>query len=172
MGRLLLAIVTCTLSVGCMQVTFTPTVKDYLPHKLAVEPEVFIDRLPSWAYDSVGIIEVKTSAGTDLTTVLKAVKKKGQEIGCEIVVDRAIHRVGAAGLPRWTVAATTAGDRPWLPEPPRRSASPYFGYGLSYPYSAPSQTQPTYSSGPTQVDTREFICGMYRRDAPPSQPPP
>jgi hypothetical protein len=116
----------------------------------------------------VGIIEVVPGAGTTLREIFDFAKKKGQELGCEIVVDRAIHRLSVSDFPRWSFSLPESD--PLAPPnrgPTRAAAPPYFGYT----YSAPAPATTVYvSSGPSTPPIHyEYICGMYRRTAP--QPP-
>jgi hypothetical protein len=59
------------------------------------DPEVFLDRLPDQPYRAVGIIEVQGPGSMELGSMVNEARAKGGELGCDVVVDRAIHRVAA-----------------------------------------------------------------------------
>lgn len=73
---------------GCIRSSFTQTDGQFAPAVSNVMPSFYLDRLPPQSYRSVGIIEVIASAGTDLSAVMRAAIEKGQELGCQVVVDR------------------------------------------------------------------------------------
>jgi hypothetical protein len=153
---------------GCVSATFTQTSQSYVVHRLEAPPEVFVDRLPQSAFDSVGIIEVQAPASADLSMILDAAKSKGQDVGCDVVVDRAIYRVGGANLRRWTVALAADADSAPPPSARRHSGDPYLGYAY---VPAPQPAPIVYAPAPPP-ERREFICGIYRRDSPePDEPP-
>jgi hypothetical protein len=77
---------------GCIYATFVPTDVTFAPHA-APEPAVYVDRLPPFGYRPVGIIEVTASASTSLGDVMATAARKGAEVGCDVVVERSIHRV-------------------------------------------------------------------------------
>jgi hypothetical protein len=152
------------LASGCVNASFTKTSDDYVVHEVDTLPEVFIDKLPEQAYDPVGIIEIHAPQAASLGEVMRAAAEKGQEVGCDVVVDRSIHRVDGARLRRWTVIVAV--DVPASPTgEPRRPVSPYLGmiggdplrhtFGSTVIYN-------NYSSPSVPMDKREFVCGIFR----------
>jgi hypothetical protein len=134
-------------SAGCVSSTFVATdARAY--GRPSTRPEIFIDRLPQVAYYSVGIIEVSSPAGTELGKVLDEARRKGGEIGCDMVVDRAIYRV-SYGIPGGRALVAQVIMAPPPPSPPPSTVG---------------QT-PIYTPPP---DRREFICGVASVPAPTS----
>jgi hypothetical protein len=84
------------LATGCWRVTFVSTDSAF-QRAPGAEPDVYLDRLPDRPYQSVGILEVTGPAiEFDLDAVIRRAKKKGRELGCDLIVDRSIHRVSMA----------------------------------------------------------------------------
>jgi hypothetical protein len=143
---------------GCVHVSFVPTVPDYTPHQADVVPPVFVDRLPPRPYESVGIIEISGGNG-ELGHVMEVAADKGKELGCDVVVDRAIHRVSSAHLPRWSA---TASPRLALLVP-----APVATSNVVMINSAPPPPPVMYPVPSTPSFSHEFICGVYLAAAPP-----
>jgi hypothetical protein len=134
---------------ACVRAEFVRTDAAFRPHP-PTHPTVFIDHLPERAYRAVGVIEVSgPPAHMDLVTVMEEARNAGSEAGCDVVVDRSIHRVSLAdpARPRVLLAQFTPSPRPYTPPP--------------------SFTTPVYTPPP---DRRAFICGVYVA-APPGPPP-
>jgi hypothetical protein len=133
---------------GCVTAEFVSTDPSFRPRGHAM-PIVYIDKLPPFPYRSVGIIEATIPDSHPLSEVMQVVATKGQEIGCDAVVDRAIHQVSAA--------VPVAPQQRWLVQyhPPVTSSAHIY---------KPPQTN--YQAPP--AGRREFICAV--RDATP--PPP
>ena len=74
------------------------------------QPWVFVDRLPPYPYISIGIIEVIAPAGTSLSEIFELARQKGSDVGCDVVVDRGIHRITSAN-PACRSGACAAGHR-------------------------------------------------------------
>jgi hypothetical protein len=83
----------------------------------------------------VGIIEI-TSARPSLSAMLTKAQQVGGQVGCDVVVDRQIHRV-SLGVPSGRVVATVGVWAQSAPPPPESS-------GNAIP---PSR--------------REFVCGVF-----------
>jgi hypothetical protein len=131
---------------GCVKIEYLSTDVSFRPRGHA-RPLVFIDRLPPYPYRSVGIFEATVPVGSSLAEVLSAVVDKGAEIGCEAIVDRAIHRVSAAPVVR---------PRRLLVQFPQITPSPVY-----------VPAQPVYATPPP--GTREFICAVREEvPAPPA----
>jgi hypothetical protein len=130
---------------GCIHATFVPTDATFAPHK-APAPAVYIDRLPPFDYRPVGIIEVMARASTSLGDVLATAARKGGEVGCDVVVDRSIHRV---------VDARPAPTTYWRVQ--------------HHAHPPPAYAHPVYSPPPSK---REFVCGIAIQQAavPPAAP--
>ena len=80
------------------------------------QPWVFVDRLPPYPYISIGIIEVIAPAGTSLSDIFELARQKGSEVGCDVVVDRGIHRITSAIPQAGPVLAQLApGPTPYIP---------------------------------------------------------
>jgi hypothetical protein len=131
---------------GCVYATFVPTDATFAPHT-APAPAVYIDRLPPFGYRPVGIIEVTARASTSLGDVMATAARKGAEVGCDVVVDRSIHRVADA-----RPVPTTY----WLAQ--------------HHVYVPPPVHTTTYYSPPPSK--REFVCGVAIQQAavPPAAP--
>jgi hypothetical protein len=158
---------------GCVRVTFTQTRSAYKPHPAATQPEVFVDRLPGQPYDSVGIIQV--IGGQSLSHVLEAASSKGQEVGCDVVVDRTIYPVPVGmNAPRWTTILSVASSDEV--EPARRRDVEYLAVGAPSVQSN-TQQQQNVMNGSTHASQEpasehEFICGIYRQVQAPAPPGP
>jgi hypothetical protein len=167
---------------------FTQTRAEFKRHQVTTEPDVFLDRLPGQPYDSVGIIQVY--GGFDLNEVVRAAKRQGQDIGCDVIVDRAIHPVTVGESPRrWTVSLTTP---PTMDiEATSRRGSEFIGYpssGIQNTQIIQNNTQTIQNNTNQQQQNplipsplahssggagpHEFICGIYRPAAEPSATPP
>jgi hypothetical protein len=132
---------------GCVTTEFVTTDPSFRA-RVHLRPVVYIDRLPPFAYRSVGIIEATIPEGHGLAEVLDAVVTKGEQVGCEAIVDRAIHRVSAAPV---------ADSRHWMVvqyhPPVTTSSAPIY-----------RPAQPTYNSAP--AGRREFVCAVREGAAP------
>lgn len=129
---------------SCWQATFIQTDPTFRPGASGAPPAVYLDRLPGVPYRPVGIIEVQGPAGNfSLDNVLAEVQSKGAEIGCELILDRAIHRVSLRSLPRHPIVLAQAAARP---------------YGHSYSTVAPTTHVYTQEAPPGR---REFICAVW-----------
>ena len=139
-----IATIAGTALAGCVRTSFTQTDFGFALHPAAQRPNVFLDRLPERPYRSVGIIEVISPAGFTLNQILGEVIEQGQNVGCDVIVDRSIYRVSQVdeALPRFVFAQ-------YIPPPTPAPA-------------------PVYSPPP---DRHEFICGVYDAGAPPSSAP-
>lgn len=136
-ARFLAGVALWVVAPGCVTSTFVLTDPRYA-ERAPTRPEVFIDRLPPFPYMSIGVIEVSAPAATVLSQVLAEAASKGGQVGCEVVVERSIHRI--------TSIIPNAG-------PPIAQAY--------HTYSSP----PVYTPTPTYVappppSKREFICGL------------
>lgn len=128
---------------SCWRATFVQTDPTFRPGASGALPEVYVDRLPGVPYRPVGIIEIQGPAGDfSLDRVLAEVQIKGAEIGCQLLVDRAIHRVSLRSLPRHPIVLARAAARP---------------YG-SYYSTAPTTHVYTQEAPPGR---REFICAVW-----------
>ena len=134
---------------GCVTTEFVSTDPSFRPQSHAL-PTVYIDKLPPFPYRSVGIIEATIPDGHPLSEVMNAVATKGQEVGCDAVVDRAIHQVSAA--------PTVVVPQRWLVQyrAPMTSSTPIYHPPQNNNYQAPP------------AGKREFICAV--RDATPPAP--
>jgi hypothetical protein len=140
---LLLALALASLA-GCVSSNFVATDPRFHARG-ATSPRVYMDALPDKPYRSVGIIEVSgPPAQMDLPTVLAEAERAGGEAGCDVVVDRSIHRVSLQlDTPRMMLAQYHS--------PPV----------ISHTNRLPGYQQaaaPAYIPPP---DRREFICGVF-----------
>jgi hypothetical protein len=136
---------------GCVTADFVSTDPYFRPRSHML-PLVFIDRLPPFPYRSVGIIEATIPENHPLSEVMRVVAAKGQEVGCEAIVDRSIHHVSAA---------PAFGGQRWLVQyhPPVTSTSnQIYRPAATTPVAAPP------------AGRREFICAV-REEAPPPPVP-
>jgi hypothetical protein len=156
---------------GCIHTDFVQSSPSFVVHEVAQRPVVYFDHLPEQPYTSVGVIDVIAPSSSRLEDVFAAAANKGQEVGCDLVVDRSIHRVADAALPHWQVTALEL-----LDHPSRRADDAHdFGYApgpapvfvAPPPAPAPVTYAPAYSPPP---DRREFICGVWAQA--PTAPPP
>jgi hypothetical protein len=155
---------------ACIKTSFAPTDSSFEETPRSDRPIVYMDRMPEGAYRSVGVIEVDAPGSADLSEIMASAAEKGQEIGCDFVIERSLHRVGALAPPkRWTVVIES--------EPPlrravapreRRDARPSGDLALQ-------GGAPTYYPYPVITDPpkrREFICGVYTAAAANGKPAP
>lgn len=132
------------LASGCIRTHFVPTDPTHAAAPNGKTPTIYLDRLPDRPYHSVGIIEAVYPAGFSLNDILPEVQITAREVGCDLVVDRAIFPIGSA----------EASKRWW-----KRVAYAPIGHPVTQSYSPPP-------------DRREFICGVFDLPAPPGPPPP
>jgi hypothetical protein len=78
---------------GCAQSEFVRTDSGFTPAAATKRPPVYVDRVPPIPYRSVGIIQVKASSQNSLPLILREAGDKGQELGCEFVLDRVLFEV-------------------------------------------------------------------------------
>src|SRR4029079_12076875 len=157
----ILSAVLCFVASGCVTSTFVLTDARY-SGRPRTQPPVFIDRLPPFPYISIGVIEVSAPAVSDLTTVLTEAASKGGEVGCDVVVDRSIHRI-ASMIPNAGPLIAQVGVG--------YTAAPPYTAELAAGYTAapPSPPAPGVYAASPPPSKREFICGV--RVAPPPAPP-
>ncbi|MBI4511712.1 MAG: hypothetical protein HY698_18910 [Deltaproteobacteria bacterium] len=130
-----------SLAPGCITASFVQTDGSFVPHELASGPSVYLDRLPERPYRSVGIIEVKGPAGSfDLGNLLPVVQEKGKEVGCDLIIDRAIYRVSGE-LPTMGVLVA--------------------GVGAGY-YGQTTTNTPIVYTESAPPGRREFICAVWQ----------
>ena len=136
---------------GCVTAEFVSTDPSFRPRSHAM-PIVYIDKLPPFPYRSVGIIEATIPDSHPLSEVMQVVATKGQEVGCDAVVDRAIHQVSSA--------APVVVRQRWLVQyrAPMTSSTPVY-----------HPPQNNYQAPP--AGKREFICAV-RAATPPVAPAP
>ena len=131
--------------------TFVPT-DGRAVGRPATRPTVFIDRLPPVPFYSVGIIEIQAPAGVPLDEVLTEAIKRGGQVGCDFVVDRAIYRV-SLGIPEVRAVIAQVGTfQPVVPPPPVVTPAP------------------TVANTPPP-SMREFVCGVTERPGVAHSPP-
>jgi hypothetical protein len=132
-----------TIISGCVTTNFVQTDAHFQGTEKSSLPPVFVDEMPAAPYRAVGIIEVVGPAERlDWDTLLAAAQEKGRDVGCDLVVDRAVHRIST---------------------PPRRqgqlvAAPRYFVASLS-DVKAPKAT--AYAATAAPQGRKEFICGKY-----------
>jgi hypothetical protein len=142
--RAALVLIAASTALGCVPSAFTQTDDLYRPHRGSHNPKVFIDRLPSREYKSVGLIEV--GGGGNLRYIISRAMEEGRFVGCELLVPENLHRV-SMGLP---------GTRMLLA----------YGYGDTFQprfTSPPPQQTPAPSYVPVGPGPppQRFICGIY-----------
>ena len=85
------------LLVGCITAKFVQTDARFRSAPRRTLPPAYLDRLPEQPYRSVGVIEVRGPADYfDLGKVVKAAREKAAKLGCDLIVDRAIHKTASA----------------------------------------------------------------------------
>ena len=136
---------------GCVRVEFVRT-NGLAPSRRGGQPEVFIDRQPAFAFQSIGILQVTAPAGTRLSNIIQRLIEEGTAAGCDVIVDRAIFRV-AAPLPLGALVAMT-GDGPLLAQYTPYTPAPV----VMAPAPPPQQSQ--------------WICGVYAVPPPAAPAPP
>ena len=125
---------------GCMRATFvqTDTFKPGPPSAL----EWYIDKVPKKPYRAVGIIEVTLADTAALMEVVKAAYKKGQEVGCHLIIERSLHVVSPSALLPTSKISVCVADAV--------SECQYH-----------TRSQPVYGGSAPASGTREFVCGVY-----------
>lgn len=78
---------------GGLSTSFLRTDPRFKPAKREKMPPVYFDRLPAYPYRAVGIIEVR--GGGSLKSFVMAAARKGRAVGCDVVVERSLHRSAA-----------------------------------------------------------------------------
>jgi len=122
---------------GCVTAKFVQTDPRFRRAQRRGPPQVYLDRLPEQSYRSVGIIEVSGPAGDfNLGTVVRVAREKAAKLGCDLVVDRSIHKT----------TSSIPGAGPLLAQ---------YGYTPT-----PAPIYPVYAPPPGR---REFICGVFVR---------
>jgi hypothetical protein len=148
---------------GCTRVNFIKSSASFVEHERKVRPGVYVDKLPRKPYKSVGIIEVIAPAAAGLDDILALAADKGQEVGCDVVVDRAIHKVEGALPRRWTVAGSSPTASPAdAPHPSRRDAQ-YLGAAFTPTPVYQTQTV-TYAGAAPPPGRNLFICGVWSHE--------
>jgi hypothetical protein len=138
---------------GCVHASFVPTGSG--PPRRNTNPKVFVDHLPDRPYQSIGIIEVSgPPAQMDLATVMFEAHNAGAEAGCDVVVDRSIHRISFRREERAHLILAQY-RAPYITPTPYHPAAP--------------MVTPVYTPPP---DRREFVCGIYVVMPPPAVAPP
>lgn len=137
-------------------IEFTVTDRVHFP-KYRSHALVYIDRLPEDDYRSVGILVVKEAADYELSQIVEKLEEEGSLQGCDVVVDRSIHRISANRPDRGPLLASLElrGLATRLEGSRRKTAQ--------------LQSVPVYRPTPVNVvnvrsraPDREFICGVIR----------
>jgi hypothetical protein len=141
------------LGTGCITSSFLAT-DGRAVARPNTQPGLYIDRLPPQEYTSIGIIEVRAPAGTELGAVVQEALRKGGEVGCDFIVERSLYRISFG-----------------LPQPGAIIAQVGVGYApVVQPVAAP-----VFVPSPPPA-MREFICGVATapipRDPAPAAPAP
>lgn len=162
---------------GCptREAEFVRTDDYFSPSEAAARPSVFLDRRPSEPYKSVGVIYVRVPNSTSLTDIAGLAAEKGREVGCDLLIDRAIHSVSSAipaDLPRWSVIIEeplrNKGRRPnagraAYPGDPRAAALAAQAQPIVIQQPPLVQPGTTFYPPPEPTISREFVCGVYLR---------
>jgi hypothetical protein len=137
---------------GCVTTTDFFATDGRAAGRPVTRPSVFLDRLPTVPFESVGIVEVHAPIDSTLGAVVAEAERKGGEVGCDFVVDRAIYRV-SYGIPgaRAIVAQT--------------GAAPVIAAAAVGAHMAAVPVTPAHSPPP---GVWEFICGVAEQ--PPAAP--
>jgi hypothetical protein len=91
--------VAATLS-GCRTWEFVRTDPRFEPHEVERAPDLYVHRLPTCPYRPVGSIELEGAArrqGHLVEDSLALAREHGQELGCELVIDRLLLAATAGG---------------------------------------------------------------------------
>jgi hypothetical protein len=138
--------------IGCAPVTSFVQTDSAFVAQSGASPTVFLDALPDRPYRSVGIIEVRAGDMHSLNSIVAAAQSKGAALGCDVVVQRALHRVVGA-LPVRSVTVT--GDDADRIDPR------YLGAVTGV---APAPMPPTVvppSGSPPPASRYEYVCGVF-----------
>ena len=85
-----------------------------------------VDQAQQEPYRAVGMVEVVVPADTPITEVITAAAAKGQEVGCELLVDARLPKrtAGPGSASEFTIRLVHGGtDQYYLPAPPPRTYS-------------------------------------------------
>ncbi len=124
-----------TLLAGCSsQAQFVRTDASFQEVKGKPAPAVYVDQLPPRPYRSVGTIEVVMAENAAASDVRSAIVARGQEAGCDVLVDRAIHKGKVLG--------------PTTPS----------GFPLLLAHEGDDARERV---APTPTRTFQFVCGMF-----------
>lgn len=143
-GRWAAAVGLAVLTGGCLHAQFSRTDPSFGEVAGKPPPRVYVDQLPARPYRSVGIIEVLVPQGYALSDVMDLASAEGARVGCDVVVDRLIHRI----------TAREPETRFMLAQYPQLYPAPRLGQPMT----------PYYSPPPNQ---RDFICGLWVEETPP-----
>jgi hypothetical protein len=116
---------------GCMEANFFATDNAFQKGARHGAAEVFLDHLPPQPYRVVGLVEVNASDDTALHEVVEIARERGRKVGCDVLVEREIHRLGCGEAVRVYATAATG--------------------PVSVDSSEPAQS----------AAKREFICGVF-----------
>ena len=105
----------------------------YKPSRARFDPDLFVDARPPRDYRSVGVIMVPSGANA-----VRMAVDKGREVGCDLIVARAVHDLYHGTLLRVIPVAQTAGPGEFTQLPP----------------------QSTIGAGGRERQ-QSFVCGVY-----------
>lgn len=138
-----MSVLSVTFFSGCVATNFVQTDAHFQGVERASMPPAYVDEVPEAPYRAVGIIEVSGPAERlDMDTLVTAARQKGRDVGCDLIVDRAVHRIST---------------------PPRRHGSfaptPHYFVASLANVKAPSVT--AYAATAAPQGRKEFICGKF-----------
>ncbi len=152
-----LALLTSALA-GCVEATFVPIDARGYGQRPFTRPDVYLDRLPKYPFDPIGIIEVRFPAATDEGTVLDEARRQASASGCDVLVDRSLYQAS------YGIAGSRALVAQMMPFSPGIQPMPIYTPPPVRPVPAPA---PVFVPPPRR---REFVCGVRSRVAPASPP--
>ena len=145
-------------TVGCVEATFIPMDARGYGQRPFTRPDVYLDRLPKYPYDAIGIIEVRFPAATDEGTVLDEARRQASASGCDVLIARDIYGFG------YGIVGARALIAQMMPFSPGIQPMPIYTPPPVRPGPAPA---PVFVPPPRR---REFVCGVRSRVAPASPP--
>ena len=158
-GARLALLASALATVGCVEATFIPMDARGYGQRPFTRPDVYLDRLPKYPYDAIGIIEVRFPAATDEGTVLDEARRQASASGCDVLVDRSLYQAS------YGIVGARALIAQMMPFSPGIQPMPI--------YTPPPPVRPGPTPAPVFVpppQRREFVCGVRSRVAPASPP--
>lgn len=126
-ATLIMSLATLVVTLSCTPATaqFTRTDRSFLESRRATPPDLYLDAAPAHSYRTVGRVAVTLPSDTPLARVREALQAKGQDVGCDALVEPSLEKGSSMLFGDWTASSDRLVHGPGHgpAQPPTRAAA-------------------------------------------------